>query len=201
MTTRTRFPAALVAMACLSLAPLAQAAPILLDFDTAGTGLNLDSAPLVVSAGTITLTDGIVAANGHPTVGLESSQLGDDTRRTRLSFDFDVSSVTFDFSGEGGGNFLAEVLDINGAVLASYTFTGTGCASGCFDASGVVLAASGIRAFRFADSPGPSNIALVDNLVLETGAAASVPEPASFGLAALALAGLGAAMRRGRRRG
>lgn len=188
--------AALVATACLSLAPLVQAAPIVLDFDSAGTGLGLGSAPLVVGAGTVTMAGGQVTASGHPTNGLLSDQGGDDdSLRTLLSFDFDVSSITFDFAGEGIGNFLAEALDANGAVLASYAFTDTRCSITCFDGTDIVLAADGIRGFRFADSPGSFGLSLVDNVRLAPG---TVPEPASFGLASLALLGLGGVMRRKR---
>lgn len=201
MAIRSKNPAALVALACLAMAPLARASVISLDFDSAATGANLGSAPLFVAQGTITLSQGIITPNGHPTNGIESV-LPNDADRTLLSFDFDVSSVTFDFSGEGGGNFIAEVLDIGGAVLASFSVTGTHCTGTCFDGTDVVLSAAGIRGFRFADAPGGGNIALVDNVRLEAaaGTGGSVPEPASFGLAGLALLGLGAVTRRGRRR-
>ena len=180
-----------ISAAALMFSSLACSAVISLDFNTAATGANLGSSPLVTPAGTVSLSaigtgTASIAPNGHPSNGIEHVQVN-ETDRALLSFSFNVSSITFDFAGEGGGNFLAEALDIGGGVLASFSFTNTSCTGSCFDASNVVLTGVGIRAFRFADTPAGANISFVDNVRLET---STVTEPTSVVLTGLALLGL-----------
>ena len=174
-------------------AATAQAAVVTLDFDTAATGSNLIASPLVTAAGTVTLSgSGLFSyISAVPGAGrsLYYSQSGSDANRALLSFDFDLASVTFDYLGYSIGAFLAEALDINGNVVASFTDSETGCAA-CFDGQNVVLKGVGIRAFRFADTPGTTNEAAVDNLRLDVPALGNpAPEPGTLALLGLGLAG------------
>lgn len=158
-------------------ASTAQASVVTIDFGSAATGSSLITSPLVTPAGTVTLssTNGglslltITAASGK---SLHYTQNGNNAARALLSFDFDVSSVTFDYSGYALGDFLGEALDVHGNVVASFTKTGTVCSS-CFDGQNVVLSGVGIRAFRFADTSEYNDV-VVDNLRLEV----SLPGPA-----------------------
>jgi hypothetical protein len=173
---------------------------VTINFDTAATGSNLIASPLVVSGvGTVNLA----AAGGNLSYigtitgrGLFHDQQRNDTARAVFTFDFDVSSISFSYAGHQTGAFLAEALDINGLVLASFADTTTSCGPAtCFDGT-PTLTASGIRGFRFADTPGGFNNAVIDNLVLTT--ANKVPISSTLSLTGLGLALLLGVSRRNR---
>lgn len=171
---------------------LSNAHALIIDFNTAATGANIVSSPLLVSEGTISLT-----TTGPSTTTVLASFSTNPTRFLHhvndpnngfavMTFSFDVSSITFDYTGYGGGSFLAEALDINGTVIGSF-----------FDANaippdwnvGASITAAGIRSFRFRDTV--SEQSGVDNLNI------TVPDMgATTSLLALAMLALAAGRRR-----
>jgi hypothetical protein len=129
---------------------LAQTAgAIVLDFETAATGAAILSEPFVTPDGTITATAVggqlfILPSNGtHILLHDQSDDNAPDFGE--LAFDFDVSSITFNFDGFSAGEILAEVLDAELNVLDTFfdpdtsddhpggPVTGQGRASGIFD--------------------------------------------------------------------
>lgn len=183
------------AAAMLAAASQANALLISIDFDTAATGSNLIAAPLVTTAGTVTATalgGSLVYQQTTTGQGVRHIQ-STDSDRGLLSFDFDVSSIGFDYAGHAAGAFLAEALDFNGNVLATFADGSTSCdATICFDGH-VLLSAAGIRAMRFADAPSTFSFSVIDNVVLN---AAAVPAPTPLALAGLGLLALAAQRRR-----
>ena len=93
-----------------------------------------------------------------------------------FTFDFDVESINFDYSGIGGGVFTAEALDAGMGVVDSFFDPSTSCVSSCFDGNVTLTGASAIRSFTFIDEPGGGISSAVDNIVIT---AARVPEPST----------------------
>jgi hypothetical protein len=171
----------------------ATAAPVVLDFDSAATGANLPSAPLVTAAGTVTLSNGTSIFAGPTGNGLLHARTS-SSPFARFDFSFDVTSITFDYNGAGTGAFKAEALDASGGVVASYSVDRTSCVpDACFDGLAIQLSALGIRAFQFQDWGLQGSF--VDNVLLST-QPSPVPEPATIALVGLAFAGAGLARRR-----
>jgi len=169
----------------------ASAVPMItLDFDSAATGADLMTTPLVTAFGTITLSN---ATAIQPTdAGSGDGVLHDQSVNSgfaRFDFDFDVLAIDFTYSGQGGGVFTGEVLDIGDAVLESIFNPDT---SSLLQWGPVTLGGTGtaIRAFRFADEPGGGALSSVDNLVIIP-VVAAVPEPSTVVLMGVGLAGLG----------
>lgn len=160
------------------------AAPIVLDFETAAKGSSLSISSLVTSAGMITLTN--ATHIGPTSAGSGNGVFHDELANpgfAMFSFDFDVSSISFTYSGQGFGVFTAEALDINGIVVDSFFDPDTLC---CSPLGPVTLSAATIRSFRFADDPGGGDFSSVDNLSIDP----AVPEPGTFGLASVAVVGI-----------
>ena len=168
--------------------PAVRAGTVTLDFETPATGSQLISSPLFTSIGKITLSNATDIGVYGPTGKGVRHSLSANPGVARFDFDFNVSSITFDFNGYGGGVFTAQVLDGLNAVINSYFDPSTRCASTCFDGH-VTLAGSGIKAMIFADWPGGIDQSFVDNMTIVGG----VPEPASivlFSAGLLAVVGL-----------
>ena len=177
----------LVAAAAVMMPLRASAAVINLDFETAATGLNLASGPLATPFGNISFSNGNVLV-----IGPEGHALYSNTHTwsswARLDFAFDVTALTFDFNGFGGGVFTAEALDASNNVVTSYYLGSTSCGTSCWDGDDIVLTAPGIRAFRFADAPNGIEQSVVDNVRLNVN---SVPDAgSSLLLLGIGLAGL-----------
>ncbi len=177
----------------------ANAASFTLDFDSSATGADIVADGfLVTPLGTITLfepTPGDASISGFGTfpADLPFGTFGDrlveagSIDEIGLDFDFDVSEITFNFGGDGGG-FSAWVIDSGGVILDSiYTadLPGSGLAPGPH-----TFTAAGIRGLRFED---PVAGAALDDIEITP-----VPEPGAVTLFGLGLAGLGAVRRRRR---
>ncbi len=94
----------------LLLANGANAITITLDFDSVSTGSTLLTTPLTTPAGLITLsTEGsastslFISPPGHGQGLLANDGGSGADNRVSLNFGFDVVSISFDYSGEGGG--------------------------------------------------------------------------------------------------
>ncbi len=159
---------------------------IQLDADTVGTGSELDTTALTTSLGTITFNGEIRSTADPDLIALGST--GDvfdidGTSSAQFGFDFDVTSISFIFGGNGGV-FDVVAKDIVGNIVDLFYTADTD--DGAF-AGPLTLSGAGIRSLYWTD-PGYSFAAL-DNVSI-TGAS-SVPEPASIALLGLGLAGIG----------
>ena len=176
------------AVAAFTLPSGASATTITLDFDTAATGLNIVSSPLSTSAGTITASASgsssisVDTGGGFTGNGLRHNQ-NTDNDFAQLAFDFDATSVTFNYVGLLSGAFTAQILDSAVTVLGSFTDNDT---DDDLPGGPTTLSGSGIRFFRFSDSPSASlTLSGVDNVQI------AVPIPTTIALVGLGLAGLG----------
>ncbi len=174
----------LMLVAGLSSSALAQVPTI--DFETPGTGSNIVAdGSFSVPSGTITLhedTPGDASINGFGTFpndlpqGTYGNRLVEagSSGSVGLDFDFDVSEITFNFGGDGGG-FEAQVLDGSGTVLDSIAIAdlpASGQAPGPTTLSGVA-----IRSLRFED---PIGGAAIDDLIIVTDSIAPSDPTATF---------------------
>lgn len=116
-----------------------------------------------------------------------------------FSFDFDVESIMFEYSGHGSGVFTGQVLDAGGTILDSIFNPDTsGCAGSC---GAVTLSGTGIRSFQFGDSPGGGAFVSIDDLVItpvmvKEEPPVGVPEPGTLALFGFGLLGMGFARRK-----
>jgi hypothetical protein len=165
-------------MLCATQVALAQSVDtILLDFETATTGSEILSEPLVKPQGTITAstTGGTLYVQpGNLGTGLfllhdQADETSDESGQ--LEFDFDVSSITFNYGGFSAGEFVGEVLDADLNVLDTFFDPDT---SGGELRGPVTLSGQGIRYFRFRDTD-PNRVTVgVDNVAISPGV--SVPD-------------------------
>lgn len=177
--------------AIFSLSGVSQAV-VILDFDSAATGSNIVTNPLVTADGTITASN--TGGNLYVTSGASGGLTGNalrfdesaDGQYAQLAFDYDVASVEFLFAGFLSGFFTAQALDASFNVVDSFFDGNTND-----DTPGgpVTLSGSNIRYFRFFDGPGGASFAGVDDLVIT--AANAVPEPSILLLMMIGLLGLG----------
>ncbi len=150
---------------CTALTAPAQTS-VYLDADTPTTGSLLQTQPLVTAFGTITFL-GEVRVTSDPELAAAGSvgnvfDIIPPNADALMSFDFDVSSITFIYGGNTGG-ILVEARDAAGAVVDSFfqASTNTGAPAGPETLMGV-----GIRALYWVD-PG-FNFAALDNITLDT---------------------------------
>jgi len=150
---------------CTALTAPAQTS-VYLDADTPTTGSLLQTQPLVTALGTITFL-GEVRVTSDPELAAAGSvgnvfDIIAPNADALMSFDFDVSSITFIYGGNTGG-ILVEARDAAGAVVDSFfqASTNTGAPAGPETLMGV-----GIRALYWED-PG-FNFAALDNITLDT---------------------------------
>jgi len=141
---------------------------IFLDADTPATGSLLGTTPLVTPYGTITFDGEIRDRDNDPEFNAAGA-LGDvfdihDTpvQTARLSFDFDVQSVTFIYGGNSG-NILVEARDQFDTVVDSFFQADT---SDGLPAGPVTLSGSGIRSLYWEDTTPFMSFAPLDNITI-----------------------------------
>lgn len=153
------------------------AATIWLDADTPATGSLMGIGPLVTPYGTITFDGEIRDLDGDPEFNAAgaSGNVFDiyDTpiQTAKLSFDFDVQSVTFIYGGNSG-DILVEARDAFDAVVASFYQASTSAGQ---PAGPVTLSGSGIRSLYWADTVSGMNFAPLDNIELSV-----IPAPGAI---------------------
>lgn len=150
---------------------------ILLDADTPGTGSLLGTGPLVTPYGTITF-DGEVRDRDEDPEFNAAGALGNvfDIHNTpiqtaKLSFDFDVQSVTFIYGGNSG-DILVEARDAFDVLVDSFYQAST---NGGQPAGPVTLSGSGIRSLYWKDTVPGMSFAPLDNIGLSV-----IPAPGAI---------------------
>jgi hypothetical protein len=147
----------------------------LLDFETAATGADIVATPLVVPEGTVTATaEGgqLLVLNGAGGTGrilLHDQSIEGDYGQ--LAFDFEVSSITFNYDGFSAGEMLVEVLGADLNVLGTFFDPDTD-----FDFPGgpVTLSAPAIRYLRWGDTEPSKVSAGLDNVSVSVAATSPV---------------------------
>lgn len=192
--SRSFFAGAVVSLALLGGAQPAHAVVVTVDFDTLQTGSDILNNDLVTAAGTISASStagSLFLAAAGPAAGGDGlvHQTDNGVGIAVLAFDFDVTSITFDYNGVGTGEFTAIARDASNAIVASFFDPSTSEGSltgGLYDGTGIVLSGSGIRSFEFSDTDVNFGTSFVDNLLL-----ASVPAPGALGLLVAGLVAMG----------
>jgi len=141
---------------CLILLVLSSSAAaqrvVYLDADSPATGKHLDVAPLVTDFGTITFS-GEVRPTADPDF-IAAGSFGDVfnilSGSCALTFDFDVSTVSFIYGGNAG-HIGVEARDATGAIVDSFFQADTGNGQ---PAGPVSLTGTGIRSLHWEDTGG-----------------------------------------------
>lgn len=179
-----------LALVGLSLSLSVNSAVISLDADSAITGSLLETTPLVTSFGTISYTGSIeLESSGYVDGDMQNAGSsganfsGTSGNFASFLFDFDVTSISFLYGGNGG-DFEMFMLDGSGNVINSFYQAST---SGSEPAGPMILMAQGTREIKWRDTV---SWAAIDNVNLDV---TSVPVPAAawlFGSALIGLAGI-----------
>lgn len=174
----------IIGLLLFMLSGVANAGVIYLDADSASSGLNLGTTPLITSYGTISFSGEITALVDpeFTAAGASGNNFDIVGGGATLSFDFDISSFEFIFGGNIG-EFSIIAADIFNNTIDSFYQPSTN--TGEF-AGPLTLSGAGIRSIFWNDTQG--NFAPIDNITITT---TSVPEPSSIILLGLGLAGLG----------
>jgi len=186
---------------CLGLTTTSSGAPtIFLDADTPATGSLLGTQPLVTPYGTIMLTYGEIRSAADPDfiavgasgnvfdiLGPGDSPAGD--QHAQLSFDFDISSVTFIYGGNAG-SIRVEVRDGSGTPLSWFSQADTGNGQPAGPATFGVLG-MGIRSLYWQDTVSGMNFAALDNITLTV-----IPAPGAIVLGSIGVGVVGWLRRR-----
>lgn len=186
---RTRYVVLGLVVALLLARPVG-ATTITLDFETAATGLNITTAPLVTSLGTIAAIGSlksfvsVITESGTNMLNVEPTLAVDLDVYGELDFGFPVSFISFIYYGRDGGVFNAQALGLGFDVIDSFF---DGDATGDNPGPTVTLMGSGIRRLRFADFPNGARLAAIDNVQISD----TVPEPASVVLIGTGFVGTG----------
>jgi hypothetical protein len=150
---------------------------ILLDADTPATGSLLGAVPLVTPYGTITFDGEIRDRDADPEFNAAGA-LGNvfdiyntPIQTAKLSFDFDVQSVTFIYGGNSG-DILVEARDAFDVVVDSFYQANT---DGGQPAGPVTLSGSGIRSLYWEDTFTGMSFAPLDNITLSV-----IPAPGAI---------------------
>lgn len=129
----------------LAVASPARAATIFLDFDTAATGANIITLPLVTSEGVITAVGAeLVTFTTDPefnAAGASGNKIDHLGALAALVFDFDVSAISFVYGGNSG-DITVRVLNNANVVLDSFFQDSTGDGQ---PAGPITLSGLGIR--------------------------------------------------------
>ena len=175
----------LLAMFMFSLSAVANASLIYLDMDSAATGANLGSSPLVTPEGTITFTGDFRTAGNCPdnefiAAGASGGCLNGGNGGV-LSFDFLASAFEFIYGGNGG-NITVTAFNLQNGIVD--TFFQASTASGQL-AGPVTLSGQGISRITWNDTLG--TYAVLDNISIRT---SSIPEPSTLAIFVLGMMSL-----------
>lgn len=168
----------------LSVSGLANAGLIYLDMDTAETGANLGTSPLVTSEGTVTFSGDFRANSCSDDEFIAAGASGgclNGGNGAELIFDFAVSNFEFIYGGNIG-NITVTAFNLQNIIVDTFfqadTYTGQ-------PAGPVSLSGNDIYKITWNDTSG--SYAVLDNINITT---SSIPEPSTLAIFALGMIGL-----------
>jgi PEP-CTERM motif len=171
-----------------------------IDFDSGSNGAAVGSfyAGLTFSGASFTSNFGLSGSSGP--LGIASTTnnyMFTAAQAITISFATAISSFGIDVIDLGSNGFTVEAYDAANTLLGSSTEFGPDVGVGHFDKVSVAYdGISSVRMFQALSTFGDG--VLLDNLSYEASAVVAVPEPSTYALMALGLAGLGIAARRRR---